>query len=212
MTIDGDAFSKSASHSISGPSAESIRRLHALLQSRERARIAGSGAREAAVLVPIVASPRGLELLCFMRSTTVLEHKGEVCFPGGAVEPDDADVVSAALREANEELGIEPRDVDVIGMLDDVLTTVSNYVIVPVVGFIAQPRELVPDPREVARPILAPLMELARRGSEKLEVRGSDGKTRHVYSYDFGADRIWGATARIIHNLFSLWGESGAIL
>jgi 8-oxo-dGTP pyrophosphatase MutT (NUDIX family) len=209
--IDGDAFSKSASHSISEPPADSIRRLRALLQRRERAHIAGSGAREAAVLVPIVAAARGLELLCFMRTTTVLEHKGEICFPGGAVELDDADAVSAALREAEEELGIEPRDVDVVGMLDDVLTSVSNYVIVPVVGFIAQPRELVLDPREVARPIHAPLLELARRGSDKLEVRGPDGATRHVYSYDVGADRIWGATARIIHNLLALWGESGTM-
>jgi 8-oxo-dGTP pyrophosphatase MutT (NUDIX family) len=170
-----------------------------------RAHIIDANARRAAVLVPLLASPTGLELLCFERTHEVLEHKGEICLPGGSIEAADAGPVEAALREANEELGIVGSDVDVLGLLDDVHTTVSNYVITPVVGYISSPPNVVCDALEVARPILVPVSALLMRGVEAYELRGPDGTLRTIYAYHIGEDRIWGATARIIHNMLVLW-------
>lgn len=179
--------------------------VHPRVEHRER------GARRAAVLVPIVSAPAGLHLLCFERTDEVLEHKGEICLPGGSIEEDDRDVVDAALREAREELGIPPASVRVLGLLDDVHTVVSNYIITPVAGFIDAQPEVVCDPLEVARPITVPLPSLLSQGVESYELRGPDGTSRTIYSYHVGEDRIWGATARIIHGMLTLWfGEDDA--
>src|SRR5689334_19858430 len=113
-----------------------IEALQRRLGVRPRVEHHDEGARRAAVLIPIVSAPAGLQLLCFERTDEVLEHKGEICLPGGSIEEDDRDVVDAALREAREELGIDPASVRVLGLLDDVHTVVSNYIITPVAGFI----------------------------------------------------------------------------
>jgi 8-oxo-dGTP pyrophosphatase MutT (NUDIX family) len=184
--------------------------LRARLARRTRSEIRDGLARPAAVLVPIVASRSGLQLLCFERTHGVLEHKGEICLPGGSVDPVDAGPVEAALREANEELGIRADDVDVLGLLDDV-RTVTNYVITPVVGFLSEPPTIVPDVLEVARPMSVPLDALIEGGAQRMERRATDGTPRSIYVYDFQGDRIWGATARIIHAMLSLWlGEPGS--
>jgi 8-oxo-dGTP pyrophosphatase MutT (NUDIX family) len=191
--------------STDGSSAASLSELRERLGGRVRAHMVDANAKRAAVLVPILAASDGLQLLCFERTHEVLEHKGEICLPGGSIDRDDAGPVEAALREAHEELGIATQDVDVLGLLDDVHTTVSNYVITPVVGFIATPREVVPDALEVARPIVVPLSALLARGVESYELRAPDGTLRTIYAYHIGSDRIWGATARIIHGLLALW-------
>jgi 8-oxo-dGTP pyrophosphatase MutT (NUDIX family) len=179
--------------------------LRGRLSGRAVRRIDDREAKRAAVLVPIFPGPEGLQILCFERTHEVLEHKGEICLPGGSIEPQDAGTVEAALREADEELGIPPADVDVLGFLDDVHTTVSNYVISPVVGFIAATPKVVADSLEVARPIAVPVRELIERGVERYELRAPDGSSRKIYAYHVRGDRIWGATARIIHGMLSLW-------
>lgn len=185
--------------------AASIDALQQCLSTRSRVERDAPGTRRAAVLVPIVAAPAGLELLCFERTHEVIDHKGEICLPGGSIERHDRDVVDAALREAQEELGIDPASVRVLGLLDDVHTFVSNYIITPVAGFIGAQPEIVSDPLEVARPIAVPLATLISQGVERYELRGPDGTMRRIYSYQVGEDRIWGATARIIHGLLHLW-------
>ena len=182
-----------------------LQTLRLRLSEQARAHFHVAGARRAAVLVPIVASDEGLQLLCFERTHEVLEHKGEICLPGGSVETFDAGPVEAALREANEELGIAPADVEVLGLLDDVHTTVSNYIITPVVGFIAARPHVVCDVLEVARPIVVMLSALLADGVEQYELRRPDGTERTIYAYHIGDDRIWGATARIIHGMLALW-------
>ena len=193
------------SRSTDGTIAASVAALRERLGSRTRLSLLDTGARRAAVLVPVLAAADGLELLCFERTHEVVEHKGEICLPGGSIEPGDAGAVAAALREAHEELGIAPAVVDVLGTLDDVHTTVSNYVITPVVGYIASPPDVVCDALEVARPITVPLRALLERGVESYELRHPDGTMRTIYAYHIGTDRIWGATARIIHGMLALW-------
>ncbi|HME82617.1 MAG TPA: CoA pyrophosphatase [Candidatus Eremiobacteraceae bacterium] len=188
--------------------------IHALrerLAARASQRLREPGTRAAAVLVPLVADGEELCLICFERSNEVMEHKGEICFPGGSIEPHDADVVDAALREAHEELGLQRDAVEVLGLLDDVHTTVSNYVITPVVGHLEALPTLVPDPSEVARPVIVALRDLTKPGAEGVEWREWRGVRREIYYYPVAGGRIWGATGRIVHNLLSVWSEEAVI-
>lgn len=210
MATNGETRLRYGSRLTDAPIASQIAALRSLLAVRARTEIVDRAARRAAVLVPLVAAARGLEILCFERTDTVHEHKGEICFPGGAVDPGDATAVAAALREAHEELGIAAADVDVLGLLDDTPTTVSNYIITPVVGFIAAPKGLVPDALEVARPISFSLADIVAGGAQTFQRRMSDGTTRMLYSFSAGGDHIWGATARILHGMLSAWlGSEG---
>jgi 8-oxo-dGTP pyrophosphatase MutT (NUDIX family) len=169
------------------------------------------GTRAAAVLVPLVGEGTHLSLICFERTHEVMEHKGEICFPGGSIESQDSDPVDAALREAHEELGLARDSVDVLGLLDDVHTTVSNYVITPVVGHLDAMPRLVPDPLEVARPVIVALRDLTKPGAEGVEWREWRGVKRQIYYYPVAGGRIWGATGRILHNLLNVWSEEAVI-
>src|SRR5437879_12163370 len=148
MPTNGARPLRYGSRSTDEPASASIAALQLRLAARDRVQLREAGVRRAAVLVPLVSADDGLSLLCFERTHDVLEHKGEICFPGGSIDPVESGPVEAALREANEELGIEPGDVDVLGLLDDVHTTVSNYAITPVVGYIPRPRDVVCDALE----------------------------------------------------------------
>jgi 8-oxo-dGTP pyrophosphatase MutT (NUDIX family) len=174
------------------------------LRARSRRVVDKLTARRAAVLVPLLGSEAAPDLLYFERTHDVLDHKGEICFPGGSFEPDDAGPASAALREAFEELALPPDGVQILGMLDDVETYVSNFTVTPVVGFIDGRPELRPDPLEVARVILVPLERLLQPGVASTQTQELDGKTRHIYSYTFEGNRVWGATGRITHSLIEV--------
>ncbi|HLW37395.1 MAG TPA: CoA pyrophosphatase [Candidatus Eremiobacteraceae bacterium] len=184
----------------------SLAALRSRLQQHQPRRLPVDGAHHAAVLVPLSGDHESLRLLCFRRTDHVL-HPGEICFPGGSLEAHDDGPVAAALREAREELGLVPSGVEVLGMLDDVETVVSNYVITPVVGYCADASGVRPDALEVAEVISVPVSRLTQAGVESaqwLEYRGV-GKLR--YSYEFDGHRIWGATGRILRSLIDLWRE-----
>jgi 8-oxo-dGTP pyrophosphatase MutT (NUDIX family) len=200
MTPAHGGFPANAGAHFSGmPTADTLERLRSHLLSRHRRSIVETGSRPAAVLVPIVSTDDGAALLCFERPTTVLEHRGEICFPGGSIDDEDADAIAAALRETREELGIDARAIEVVGLLDDVRTAASRYVITPVVGYLASRPMLSISEAEVARALYAPIDRCIERESRRLE-QTSSGE-RFVYSYDIAGDVIWGATARIIHAL-----------
>jgi 8-oxo-dGTP pyrophosphatase MutT (NUDIX family) len=171
------------------------------LHTRSRVAVDNPTARRAAVLVPLLGSEAAPYILYFERTHDVLDHKGEICFPGGSFEPDDAGPVDAALREAFEELALPPDGVQILGMLDDVETHVSNFAVTPVVGFIDGRPELHPDPLEVARIIMVPLARLLEPGVASTQIHEHDGKTRLIYAYTFDGNRVWGATGRITHGL-----------
>src|SRR5262245_1092954 len=108
------------------------------LRGRQRHEVRMEGFRAAAVLIPIVEQAEGPALLLTERTRDLPSHGGQIAFPGGKLDPCDADPVSCALREAREEIGLAKETVDVLGALDDVPTLRSSFVITPVVGWITQ--------------------------------------------------------------------------
>ena len=155
--------------------------------------------REASVLVPIILSDDELSLLFTKRTEDVLHHKGQISFPGGGVEKDDKDIICTALREAEEEIGLDPRDVEVLGRIDDVVALVSGYLIHPIVGVVRELKVLTLNPKEVAEVFLVPLKEFLKYGQAPpmLDVQ-YNGTTIKTQGYPVRGHIIWGATARII--------------
>ena len=175
-----------------------------------------AASRPAAVLVPIYDGPRGPTLL-FIRRTAGRTHSGQVAFPGGRPEPQDAGPVATALREAQEELGIPPERVRVLGRLPTVDTITSNFAIVPVVGRLRARPRLTMQADEVAAVLDVPLESLSAPGlpveedwalplpGERLppDARIRPGQTRRIRYFPWGEDRIWGATARMVEHLLA---------
>src|SRR3989304_3539900 len=131
-------------------------KLEVTFRSRTPGMAAEWSARPAAVLVPLLLNGGRWHLLFTRRTENVETHRGQVSFPGGRVEPGDEDAVAAALRETQEEIGVRPEDVRVLGSMDSLLT-VTQYLITPVVGVLPWPYPLRPDPVEVAEVFQIPL-------------------------------------------------------
>jgi 8-oxo-dGTP pyrophosphatase MutT (NUDIX family) len=154
-------------------------------------------ATPAAVLVPIVNRPDGLMVLLTLRSAGLPEHAGQISFPGGRVEPDDASVAQAALREAKEEVGLLTERVAILGELT-AYETVTGYRVTPVVGWVEPPFELTLDPIEVADVFEAPLAFLVDEQNRRRQFR-MFGETRvEFWAIPYGERYIWGATAAMI--------------
>jgi 8-oxo-dGTP pyrophosphatase MutT (NUDIX family) len=161
------------------------------------------GLRHASVLAPFHPGPDGLSLIFTKRTAHLDNHGGQISFPGGMRDPEDPDPLTTALRETHEEIGVDPADVTVWGRLSQEVT-VTGFSVAPFVGFIPYPYEFKLQDFEVERLIIAPLAHLldCRNFSEDLYRYGDrDYKT---YKYNYNGDVIWGATARIVHNLISL--------
>jgi len=162
------------------------------------------GTTSSAVLVPILAGPGGDRLLLTKRTQHLNSHKGQVCFPGGKRSPEDADLLATALREAEEEVGIRPQDVEILGVLDDVLT-VTGYTITPVVGRLCLPYAFRPNPEEIDRILEIALADLLDPAAIVLEERRAPGgQLLNIYSFWAEGEIVWGATARITKHLVDL--------
>jgi 8-oxo-dGTP pyrophosphatase MutT (NUDIX family) len=164
----------------------------------------------ASVLVPLVQRPEGLNVLLTQRTDHLRDHAGQISFPGGRIEDDDADAVAAALREAEEEVGLPRSAVDVIGMLPH-YTTVTNYVVTPVVALVTPPFTLRLDAFEVAEAFEVPLDYLMTPAHHQRHEFEFNGQRRQFLSMpwdgvgDDGLPRryfIWGATAAMLRNLY----------
>lgn len=158
-----------------------------------------SNLREAAVLVPIVMRPEGFQVLLTRRADTLRNHKGQVSFPGGRRDPEDLTLAACALREAQEEVGLPPENVEIIGYLDDYPTT-TRYRVTPVVALVRPPGEFVFDAVEVAEIFEVPLAVLldARRYESKM--LSKDGLNVPFFEINHAGHRIWGATAGMLRD------------
>jgi 8-oxo-dGTP pyrophosphatase MutT (NUDIX family) len=161
----------------------------------------------AAVLVPLIERADGIKVLLTLRTPHLHAHAGQISFPGGRVDAIDADPTAAALREAEEEVGI-PRDrVEVIGRLDTYWTR-TGFEILPVVGFVDASVSFRPDPFEVAEIFEAPLDFLADEANHERRSREFQGRLRYFYAMLWDRYTIWGATAGMLVNLAELLREA----
>ena len=162
-------------------------------------------ARKAAVLLAVFEQAGEPYLVFIRRASTLRAHSGEIAFPGGGTDLTDTSPVMTALREAQEEFGLDPARVEVLGALSPVFTVVSNYLILPVVAFVPHGLgELQLQTSEVTELILVPLRSLANPAILHTEEWTRGGLTRTIYFYDYGPYRIWGATGRILNALLEV--------
>ena len=168
------------------------------------------GATQAAVLVPLVERAQGLQVLLTRRTDHLRDHAGQISFPGGRVEPDDADPAATALREALEEVGLVPARVQVIGLMP-IYTTITGFDVTPVVALVQPPLELALDSFEVAEAFEVPLHYLMNPANHRRHLVAAPGGHRQFLSMPWtgaGADGvqreyfIWGATAAMLRNLY----------
>lgn len=163
--------------------------------------------REAAVLVPVVVRESGLTVLLTQRADHLNDHAGQVSFPGGRREPEDPSAAATALREAQEEVGLAPERVEVLGALPDYLTG-TGFSVTPVVGLVHMPFTLHPDTFEVADIFEVPLAFLMNPAHHEVRVVRWDGGERRFFAMpyprgDVGGDYfIWGATAGMLRNFY----------
>lgn len=160
-----------------------------------------AGLRRAAVLAPLLPRPGGHTVLLTRRAETLRAHQGQISFPGGRRDPSDASAVENALREAEEEVGLAPSQVEPLGFLDDV-PTLTGYLVTPVVGLVRSiPPQWRIDPGEVAETFEVPLALLLDPASYERKQLLREGFVVPFYEVNFGAHRIWGATAGMLWNL-----------
>jgi 8-oxo-dGTP pyrophosphatase MutT (NUDIX family) len=191
----------------SATTSELEQQLRAAFDDHEPALVTMPEARAAAVLVPIYPGPEPT-LIFTVRSESLSRHRGQISFPGGTIDDTDASPEEAAIREAHEEIGLDPASVRVVGRLDDTPTFVSGYVVSPVVAFVAGRPELTPNPAEVANVLEIPLEDLVD------DIRREPGFSEAGRSYPteawvWNGHVIWGVTARLLRVLLMRLSAAG---
>ena len=159
-------------------------------------------ATRAAVLVPLVNREHGLTLLLTQRSADLPDHPGQISLPGGRVEPEDASLAAAALREATEEVGLPAARVEVLGHMAT-YETVTGYAVTPVVGWVEPPFDLTLDAGEVADAFEVPLAFLLDPANQQRHFRMLGEVRRDFWAIPYGERYIWGATAAMLMMLDS---------
>ena len=157
----------------------------------------------AAVLIPLLLKEGGLSVLLTQRTNHLRDHAGQISFPGGRMDPEDQSPNDTALRESHEEIGLDPKRVEIIGHLPEYLT-VSGYSVTPVVGLVQPQAEYVLDAFEVADVFEVPLEFLLDPANHQVRLWESEQGGRRFYSMPYENRFIWGATAGMLRNLYHL--------
>lgn len=184
---------------------ELLERVESALADYTPRKIENPTASAAAVLVLIHQRNGDANVIFTQRTNHVEHHKGQMCFPGGACDDEDDGCEQTALRETYEEIGVNHDHVRIVGHLDDMIT-ISNFRVTPVVGFLvhetAYPYSI--NDTEVAQVVEVPLAFLMEEANMELEVREHQGREVLVPAFTYKGHRIWGATARMLHQLIEL--------
>lgn len=181
-----------------------------ILDSRTVSRIQDTNASymHAGVLIPLLDEEGVCKVLFTERTHKVEHHKGQISFPGGRADDEDASSRETALREAQEEIGVKNGDVEILGRIDDTFTLVSNFVVHPFVGIVPYPYDFTLNRAEVEKLIVVPL---AVFHPESLEYRRDsveyEGMIYRATAYEYKGDVIWGATARMMENFMDIVGH-----
>ena len=178
-------------------------RIRTALAQRKRQTLHDPDLVCAAVLIPLVFKEGEWHVVVTQRTELVKHHRGQISFPGGACDPDDADVLATALRETDEELGIPPDLVEILGSLDD-LRTITEFVVTPVVGALRHPPVYRLNEAEVEEAIEVPLSFLLDPAQLRVEQWEHEGEMVTVLFWDYDSHTIWGATARILKSFLDV--------
>jgi peroxisomal coenzyme A diphosphatase NUDT7 len=161
-----------------------------------------AGARVSAVLVAVTDGPEGAEVLLTRRSMELRSHRGEISFPGGRLDPGETPL-QTALREAHEEVGLDPDAPRLVGELDHLNTVVSRSYIVPIVARLESRPTLEPQTMEVDRVLWTPIADLTRPGTYRMETWGQPPFERPLHFFELDDETIWGATAHMLFDLLT---------
>ncbi len=205
--FDEDEFRRRAAAYLHAAPPEVSRRGDDDLNPQARLIVAGNVPKPAAVLVPLVTRGDSLHVILTQRTGHLSRHPGQVAFPGGRIDDGDESPVAAALRETEEETGIERHFVEPLGYLDTYLTGTS-YRVVPVVALLRSGFTVTPQPQEVADVFEVPLSFLMNPAHHQRHSREWQGRERFFYAMPYGERYIWGATAGMIRNLYGLVYEA----
>jgi 8-oxo-dGTP pyrophosphatase MutT (NUDIX family) len=157
--------------------------------------------KEASVLVPLIMRPHGFSLLLTRRSADMPTHSGQIAFPGGRRQAEDEDAIATALREAREEVGLDPALVQVLGASDP-YETVTRFRVTPIVGLVAHEAVFQADPREVAAIFEVPFAHFMDPANHHRHSRDYNGQTRYYYAMPYRDHYVWGATAGMLRALY----------
>jgi 8-oxo-dGTP pyrophosphatase MutT (NUDIX family) len=182
-----------------------IESLRDALSKRQVLRINDPKLKVSAVLVPVFLKTGQYHLLFIQRTERVKDHKGQISFPGGAYEKTDGLILNTALREAQEDIGLAPEDVRILGEMDDTPTATSNYVISPFVGLIPYPYNFKPDKWETEELIEVPVETLLDKNCFSESITVQNGQEINTCFYQYGGRSIWGATAKILKQFLDIY-------
>jgi 8-oxo-dGTP pyrophosphatase MutT (NUDIX family) len=157
--------------------------------------------RDASVLVPLITRETGLSVLLTRRSADMPTHSGQIAFPGGRRQAEDADAIATALREAREEVGLDPAHVRVLGASDP-YETVTQFRVTPIVALVSHQADFVADPREVDAIFEVPFAFFMDPANHQRHSRDYNGQTRYYYAMPYGDHYVWGATAGMLRALY----------
>lgn len=181
--------------------------LKELLGQRQKRHIADADRVPSAVLIPVYENQGQYHIVFIRRTDMVKTHKGQISFPGGTREINDETLLDTAIRESTEEIGLLPEDIEILGELDDEVTTTSNYIVTPFIAMIPWPYSFVINKGEVDDIIKVPVAALLEKGCLKPDTEFLNGKEFESYAYHYKGKVIWGATARILNKFLEIFRQ-----